>query len=441
MNFINRIRKNIKRQYWRSILIVSILSIVVIVSLISRSISSSAANNIKEIQKALGNKVTLSSSNKSEMPTQITNEILEKLKNSSYVEDYDYVINDWIEARIPSLKNEQSDLGMAVPSNKGTSTKKMNKKDNIFLFGNTKPQSLDDIVEKRIAITEGRFYTEEDIKDGKAVVVINKRLAEDNNLHLNDTFKIKKNDKEGKETEIPVTIIGIYQEAKKPENIHANGYPYLLAPATFIEKLNADSNKTVDEAYFFLKDPTQREAFVEDAYKSLDKDKFTIDSENQMYKKLSTPFETMKSFSNITQNAILGAGAIIMFFILFIITKERRYEIGILRALGIKKSKIISQLVCETFILAVVALFIGSIIGSMTSSSITSSVMQESTKTGSAVMNGISLQSSIQTTVSLDVVDYAYIVIIMLIIVFIASLASVFIITKNEPMDILRNSN
>lgn len=43
--------------------------------------------------------------------------------------------------------------------------------------------------------------------------------------------------------------------------------------------------------------------------------------------------------------------------------RERKYEIGVLRAIGMKKGKVLLQFICEIFIVTIISILIGTVIG------------------------------------------------------------------------------
>lgn len=452
MAFFNRILKNIKRQYWRSILIVAILSVVVVLSTISYSISSSADANIRGALKELGNKVDIMQNPDSYATNSvkpITKDIVNKISDSNYIEGTSYEVSDQFEAVLPSLKDFSTQYNKMRDQNGN----EVEAKFNMSIIANSDATYEEGVFKKRVGdIVEGRFYNNDDIKENKNVIVISKELADKNNLHVGDSFEIKYNlpGITEKEASKKVIIIGLYNPYKAQR---AGSYELGFTPASFVESMMTEAKKqggiTLSKVYFFLKDPLQRNDFIKEAYTKVDKDTYTLDSSDFLYDILTAPFEKIKSFSVISRNMIIGAGALIMLIVLFILTKERKKEIGILRALGIKKSKIISQLLCEAILLAILSIGIGSAISSITTSKIASNMIQnqvEKAKESSENLQfGIDFSDEIKVTEehtpSLSSEDIAAIGIITIIITVIGSLSSVYIITKNEPMDILRKGN
>lgn len=60
----------------------------------------------------------------------------------------------------------------------------------------------------------------------------------------------------------------------------------------------------------------------------------------------------------------LVIGGVVLFVINMINVRERKYEIGVLRTIGMSKFKVTAQFVTETFIVAIFSLLIGAGIGS-----------------------------------------------------------------------------
>jgi putative ABC transport system permease protein len=81
---------------------------------------------------------------------------------------------------------------------------------------------------------------------------------------------------------------------------------------------------------------------------------------------ITSSLEPIKSISNFSLTflfVILIVGAVVLTIINLFNIRERKYEIGVLRAIGMSKIKVTMQLVSEIFAVALVTLIIGTSVG------------------------------------------------------------------------------
>lgn len=208
----------------------------------------------------------------------------------------------------------------------------------------------------RSKIVDGNAITQ-DIKN-KKVTLIEKRLAEKNNLKVGN--KIKWKSPEG--TELEYEIIGIYETDEQLPNMGGMSVPATMNPANKLYvpygSLTNDKEKTVEihKAVYYLKDPRYIEDFKKETKKTnIDFDKFQLDSHDKLYQQMSGPIENIASISKIVIYVVSIAGAVILGLIITLSIKERRKEIGILLSIGEKKWKLIGQLMVEILCVAVLA--------------------------------------------------------------------------------------
>ena len=72
---------------------------------------------------------------------------------------------------------------------------------------------------------------------------------------------------------------------------------------------------------------------------------------------------------------VLTLGTIILTIINVLNIRDRKYEIGVLRAIGMSKLKVTLQLMCETFIIALFSLIVGTTIGIILSQPVTDKIL------------------------------------------------------------------
>ena len=111
--------------------------------------------------------------------------------------------------------------------------------------------------------------------------------------------------------------------------------------------------------------------------KKIDLETYTLDANDQLYKQMVGPIENVGSFSKTLVLTVSIAGAMILVLIIALSLKDRKYEIGVLLSLGESKIKVISQLVVEVLLIAVIAFGVSSFTGNLAANKIGDTLLQK----------------------------------------------------------------
>ncbi len=90
-----------------------------------------------------------------------------------------------------------------------------------------------------------------------------------------------------------------------------------------------------------------------------------------------TPLETLSTMALWFFIVVLAIGGIILVVLNIFNLRERKYEVGVLTAIGMKKKKVATQFVCELLTVTFVAMILGSCIGAATSVPITNALLEK----------------------------------------------------------------
>lgn len=120
---------------------------------------------------------------------------------------------------------------------------------------------------------------------------------------------------------------------------------------------------------YVFESPTDYENFATEAASlGLDTDTYTISSSDLIeYEESVVPLENLSAFTMVFFIIVLVIGAIILIVFNLFTIRERKYEIGVLAAIGMTKGKVATQFISEVVIVTFVAVIFGSIIGSIAS--------------------------------------------------------------------------
>ena len=127
---------------------------------------------------------------------------------------------------------------------------------------------------------------------------------------------------------------------------------------------------------YFLRDPAYLPLFEAEAREiGLDYEmRVTIDEDS--YNTIVAPVEGLRSTIAAFLVVVLCLGVAVLILMSLFSVRERKFEIGVLRAMGMKKGKVACGFICETCTLAVVCLALGLAAGAAASQPAADSLLQ-----------------------------------------------------------------
>ena len=307
-------------------------------------------------------------------------------------------------------------------------------------------------------ITSGSMITSDDEENH---IVISEELATQNDLAVGDeiTFYLPS------DSSITYTfkITGIFETTDDSSsedfmNMKAlNAQNQIYTTITAINNiLEDDNNSNSLNATIYLKNQDDLEAYTEEVKNKGLSDYYTISDNTDEITSTLTPIKNISNFSMTFLIIILIVGAIILAVINILNIRDRKYEIGVLRAIGMSKTKLILSLLIELFIVTVIAFIIGIIGGKLLSQPVTNKMLEneinfqqvqtENTREnfGGRGFERPNERRATQNyedslTVTLDAKTVIILFSFGLILVIVSGSASAIFITKYNPNQILRN--
>ncbi|AMC94105.1 hypothetical protein AOC36_08920 [Erysipelothrix larvae] len=263
-------------------------------------------------------------------------------------------------------------------------------------FSNETPLSFYD---ETLTLNEGRYATTDEIESGALVVLINDTLASQNDLSVGDTITLTPT-LEGYETEQSFEIIGIYTSSATQDsrfNFQLSSslltQNQMYVPFNSLKTIGLSDDEinsySISTAEFVLADPQDADAFIEEASAKVDLTYSTFAANTSEYDRISSSLSSVSSMSTTMIVIILSASVAILTLIITLTINQRKNEIGLLLALGEKKSKIVLQLITETVMIASVAF----ILSCFTFSFFTSSITSFATSNSSSIRNIVNADS------------------------------------------------
>ncbi|MCY8031568.1 ABC transporter permease [Bacillus inaquosorum] len=419
MNFIKRAFWNMKAKKGKTLLQLFVFTVICVFVLSGLTIQSAAQKSSELARQELGGSVTLQVDRQKQMEKQqdsgekrsfestpIKVSDANKLAALDHVKSYNYITSasanagnfDAIESSSSSDSSSSSSSSNAKNSQGGGQGGPQMVQADLSIEGVISTALVDDFSDGDSNITDGRAITKSDV--GKKVTVINETLAEENDLSVGDSITIESATDE--DTTVKLKIVGIYKTTSSGDDqaqnfSFLNPYNKLYTPYTATAALKGDDYKnTIDSAVYYMDDAKNIDAFVKAAKKtSIDFDTFTLNTNDQLYQQMVGPIENVASFSKNVVYLVSVAGAVILGLIVMMSIRERKYEMGVLMAIGEKRWKLIGQFLTEILIVAVIAIGIASLTGNLVANQLGNQLLTQqissstdSTQTASGQMPG-----------------------------------------------------
>ncbi|EJR06742.1 hypothetical protein II5_02277 [Bacillus cereus MSX-A1] len=371
MNFMKRAILSMKKRIGTSLILMAVFLIVTNLVLSGFTIQNASKKAADAARKKLGADVTLGldfdklgqkAKETGEMPNppQLDAKETDQLAKSKYVKDYNYIANtfgisDGLKLVGASEGEGKGKVGMAAARGGSSSGTEIDMNASFMIEGVRKTALQESFKNGKSKIIDGKPITEQ-MKD-QNVALMEKRLAELNNLKVGDKVKVQSGDK--KET-LEVEIIGIYETNEQAMGQQA---PPIMDPAnklymphSTMKKLEVDQGISSVQVVYFLNDPQYIDAFKKEARKfNIDFNYYKLDAHDSLYKQMIGPIENISSTSQMIIYIVSIAGAIILGLIIMLSIKGRRKEMGILLSIGEKKWKLMAQFVVEVVCVAILA--------------------------------------------------------------------------------------
>jgi putative ABC transport system permease protein len=297
------------------------------------------------------------------VPESLTDEF----STDEYIKTYDKVI----EARISLPDVENTDVQQAFQFREGPmgqSAQGSGSQNSFFFAGNTNGESASDFTTGSKKLVSGSYFTYEDYQNANPVVIVEKNLAEQNDLGVGDTIEAEISGASGADSTIELKVVGIYETVEAQEQSQGGSTQAqtfnpagstFYAPTSVVQKLNATPGYLSLGSYYFdsvddtagLKATFKKESAGNDG-------KYEFATDLSDYQSIADPVVKARNTATIGLAGALGACAVIILLAMFIIVGGRTRELGILKAIGSTNRQVIGQFAVEVLCICVVAIIL-----------------------------------------------------------------------------------
>jgi putative ABC transport system permease protein len=450
LSVINRGAKNAFRNGIRSFSIIIILSISIALALVMLLAMRTVSDRINSIKSSIGNTITVSPAGQRGFNgggTPLTADNVTQISNTPHVKNVSASVSD----RLTTSTNSQStsvngpdnggqDVGGTTNLTSPIAPGKLGRRYGgrgatsstfslpILVTGTTDPTSAKVSVTNPIKIISGVGI---DGTGTKNEALIGKDLAEKNGLTIGGTFTAYNQS---------IIIAGIYDAGNKFSNAG------IIMPLVTLQALSGqpgditnvavqvDSIANLNTTVTALQDKLGASADVVSAQ----------DNSNQAL----TPLSNISAISLYSLIGALLAGSVIIFLTMLMIVRERRREIGVLKAIGASNVSIVGQFVTESLTLTLIGAVMGVIVGVILSNPVLNVLVTSGTSSngGTGRMGGGFRRalgniggniSQLHAAIGWDILLYGLLAAI--IIAILGSAIPAYFVSKIRPAEVMRN--
>ncbi|MCX6810406.1 MAG: FtsX-like permease family protein [Candidatus Berkelbacteria bacterium] len=452
MGTIIRGVKNAFRNNLRTLSIVLILSVSIAMSLAMFESLKTVQAKIDSVKSSIGNFVTVSPAGIRGFEgggTLLTDDAVAKISQISGVVKVTKTLSDHLQTGMTNLTTpiEAGDFGnrqqkQSSQSSDGTSSSSSTSstdQSHGFAMPIMVTASDDLSVTQSLNMSDFKVISGEkfDGTSAENIAMLGTDMATKNNLTVGQTFKAYNQD---------IKVVGIFDSGNKFGNTQ------IVMPLKTLQTLSSQAGQV--NTVVVQTSSIDVMSSVTSAIKSQLGDSADVTSSQDTSNQAITPLENIKSISTYGLIGSLVAGAIILFLSMVMIVRERRREIGVLKAIGASNMLVVSQFAVESLILTLMSAVVGVIVGAFISNPILKVMATNNTqntgpanpgeahvammRVGAGIVNGA--QGAVRNiTATLDWKIVLYGLGAAIIIAIIGSALPASFISKVRPAEVLRS--
>lgn len=312
------------------------------------------------------------------LASSLTETDIKNYADSKYVKSYYYT---------SSVKVNSNDLEKAEMSSNNDMSERKKDEDYSSSFeikGYSSYDAMNEFISGSYKITDGEIFTDFDSNN----CLINSELATINNLNVGDTITFT----DDNSNTYQLVISAIYEEnSSDNKSMFSSSANTIITSSNFINKMsttNSELKVSVNLTFILTSKDVVDKFSSELTSKGLDENLMVTTNLESIDESVST-ISNVKTFAVIFLVITLIIGAAVLLIINMINIRERKYEIGVLRTIGMKKTKVCLQFILELLIVALASLLLGAGIGSFVSVPISNKLLANEIATSKNENNNI----------------------------------------------------
>jgi putative ABC transport system permease protein len=296
--------------------------------------------------------------------TLVPEELADAFSRDPYIITYDKVLTSGV--TMPGMENVElsSMLNLSREIREGAAASGIT--ESTFVFeGNTNGASASEFLNGNKKLISGSYYTYADYREGNTVVLIEKNLAEENELVVGDTVTATISGEKGKDAELELEIVGVYETVEAERQSQGGSFATFnpagnkfFAPLSVVQVLNNTPGYVELGSYYF--DNVDHTGDLQQAFidRTGGSDQYEFVTDFTEYEIISDPLQKVGKTSVIGLAGALGACALIILLAMAIIVGGRTRELGVLKAIGATDRQVIMQYAVEVICICLVSIIL-----------------------------------------------------------------------------------
>lgn len=229
------------------------------------------------------------------------------------------------------------------------------------VVGYSSYNAMEDFISGNYKVISGEMISD----FSKFECVINSELASLNETEIGSVITLKN---PTTEAEYEFTVTGIFEDNSNTgdsTNMYSSAANKIITGSEVVEKLVEEDSALVTNitSSFIVVDEDSVEKFTNEIKEKGLSEYYTVNSNVDELKNATKSIENVETFATTFLIITLAIAAIVLFVINMINIRERKYEIGVFRTIGVSKFKLTVQFVLELLIVSVIMLSIGAAAG------------------------------------------------------------------------------
>jgi len=400
MNVFTRGVRNAFRNSIRTFSIIVILGLSIALALAMVLARGAVEKKIESVKGSIGNTVTVTPAGVRGFEgggEPLTTDQIAQVKTLAHVSSAAETLNDRLDTSKTNLVSaiDEGSLGKRFQQNNGESvTPLAGDGAGVERFGSpqfrtsfTPPISIsgtDDLQDSNAAnngslnVTSGSAF---DVNSTDNVALVGKTLADKNSLSVGSTFTAYG---------AQVKVVGIFDAG----NTFSNNQ--VLVPIKTLQTLSQQANQ-VSSAVVKVDSISNVDGVVKAIQGKLGSAADVVSQESEAQSAIA-PLENIKTISLFSLIGAVAAGSAIILLTMVMIVRERRREIGVLKAIGASNLKVMVQFMSEAVTFTLLAAVVGILLGVVGGQPITKVLVNNSANSGAPTvqMNGVASSGGVR---------------------------------------------
>lgn len=385
---------SIVRNKGRNVLIGIIILVIACASTVTLAIKNTATNLIDSYKSAYEKEATISFdrtlmmqnhdfSNKEGMEeakesfNNIQSYTIDDVINfadSDYIDSYYYTYSVGLNGG--NIEKASSDFSFGDKGNDRHGNMPGSSQSEFTLQGYSSVESMSEFINGTYTMSEITDNAWDVIFNGNYVFV-NEELATLNNIELNSTITLTDDNSNSYE----FVVVGIYKENSTDSNVPTDMFSnsantIITNTSSIVSIVNANENLSGSVSpVFILNSYDDVENLQNEMYEKGLSTSFVLQTNEEEASASVSSISNVSSFSTTFLIVTLIIGVVVLLVINMINIRERKYEIGVFRTIGVSKLKLTTQFITELLIVAIISLLIGAGCGSLMAKPIGNSLL------------------------------------------------------------------